>query len=354
MKILAVFFILISVLAGAAQTGANRFEALIRQGQIHLRQYEFEKASAAADEASEILKASKRPFPAGHAALYLLYGNIYEEGLYLEKAVEAYTTALGFDPKKAELYERRGRIRQYLGETSQADADFEQARLLKLSKKPPLKDPNGGFTIGVRSPAEVVERFQTFQFREVSGDAPAIEFKDADRDGKISDEEFRNAYIARLSALNRLVRFNPQSDLARWKRGNHYMLINDLSEQLFWLSAVDDFLKAFELNPRFEYLNNAGVVRAKRNNQTNFEFAVKYFSDALKINDRSPQVLYNRGLCYLKLSEYEKSIADLTAVVKFDPGFVSAYKTRSKALRAVGRNAEAEADEKKLREMGYF
>jgi tetratricopeptide (TPR) repeat protein len=107
-------------------------------------------------------------------------------------------------------------------------------------------------------------------------------------------------------------------------------------------------LNAFDINPRFEYLNNVGVVRAKRDNKVNYEFAVKYFTDAIQLNNKSVEVFYNRGLSYLKLNEYEKSIADFTEVIKLRQNFVLAYKSRAKAFRAIGKIAEAEADERKL------
>jgi tetratricopeptide (TPR) repeat protein len=270
--------------------------------------------------------------------------------LYLDKAIEAYINALKFDPKNKNIYKHRGDIYQYIGETEKADADFKQAFQIEY---PNDRSLSGRILIGgdsiktvKNSAIEYPEEFQIIRFTEVSGNIEGLAIMDENNDGKISDEEVRKPYTSQLLKLHKLVKFNPKSDLALWKRGDLFLEINELSNQLFWISAVSDFLNAFDINPRFEYLNNAGVVRAKRDNKTNYEFAVKYFTDAIQLNNQSYEVFYNRGLAYLKLNENDKSIADFTEVMKLRPNFVLAYKSRAKAYRKLGKTAEAEADER--------
>lgn len=339
---------------GDAQTKTSQPAILIKQGEAYLEEYEFEKAVASADSALQKIQSAKRKSPAMLGAVYFLYGRIYEEELYLNKAIEAYTKAIKFAPKNKDIYERRGNVYQYIGETEKAEADFKKYMQIEY--------PRGRILIGDSNPiisaqskpaVEISEVFQIIRYKEVKGGYQYVYRKDANLDGKTSAEETRNAYISRLSKLNKLVRFNPQSDLALWKRGDLYLQINELSNQLFWISAEADFLNAYDLNPRYEYLNNVGVVRAKRDNQTNYGFAVKYFTDAIQINSKSIEVFYNRGLAYLKLNENEKAAADLTQVIELDPQFALAYKSRAKAFRAAGKTAEAEADENTLTKLGY-
>lgn len=350
MKNLAFIFILILTVTNmcAAQTQP---EILLKRGAVYLESYEFEKALAEADQALQKIQSGKRQSPATLASIYFFYGEIYEKGFYAEKAIEAYTTALKFKPKKADFYERRGRIYQYIGETEKADADFAKSDSLiktgKSSTSTTIAADFIGSTSGGRSPA--IEDFQIISFKELSGFIEAITVDDADEDGKISAEEIRKSYISQLLKLHKLVRFNPKSDLARWKRGDLFLQINELSNQLFWISAVADFTDAFELNPRFEYLNNRGVVRAKRDNKANYEFAVKDFSEAIEINRQSMEPFYNRGLSYLKLGENENAAADFTEVIKLNPNFLSAYQSRAKAYRKLGKIAEAKADEAKIK-----
>jgi len=357
-KNLLVFCLLILgfVQFGSAQTGAKQIETLLDQGEGYLEEYEFEKAVAACDEALKKIQSAKRKSSKKLAEIYYLYGRIYEEGLYLGKAIAAYTSAIKFNPRNVEIYQSRAKIYEYIGETKKAEVDFEQVeKLIETGKNSNLilSSP----TVAMYSnPAESVveyhEEFQRIGFKEVSGYEEAVNVNDSDKDGKISDEEFRQAHIARLVKLNKLVKFNPKGDLALWKRGDFFLQLDEISNQFFWISTEGDFIDAFEINPRYEYLVNRGVVRARRNNKTNYEFAVEFFSDAIAINNKCLEAFYNRGLSYRKLNENEKAIADFTEVIKLKAGFALAYKSRAKAFRAIGKIAEAETDEAMLKRLG--
>lgn len=348
MKKLTFIFILIltviNMCAAQAQTGT-----LLKQGAIYLEEYEFEKALAVADNMLQKLQSGKRKSPTQIASVYFFYGEIYEKGFYLDKAIEAYTKAIQFNPKKSAFYERRGSIYQYIGKTEKADADFDKADSLIKTGKNSMPPGTDVISISANSNAAIpAENFQVIRFEDLSEFNDEIIVVDADKDGKISDEEIRKPYLSQLLKLHKLVKFNPKNDLALWKRGDLFLLINELSNQLFWISAVADFTDAFELNPRFEYLNNRGVVRAKRDNKANYEFAVKDFSEAIEINPNSIEAFYNRGLSYLKLAENENAVADFTEVIKLNPRFLLAYKSRARAYRLLGKIAEAEADEKRI------
>jgi tetratricopeptide (TPR) repeat protein len=356
-------FILVLILAVAnisfAQKQTNQVETLLKQGELYLEQYEFEKALASCGKALQKIQSVKRKSPAQLASVYFFYGEIYEKGLYLDKAIEAYRSALKFAPKNAGIYERRGNIYQYVGETEKAESDFTTAANLIKNGKNSTPSTTIATVIGSKADGEISvseypEEFQTIEFIEISGYMEGIEIADMNHDGKISDEEFRRSFLAQLLKLHKLVRFNPKSDLALWKRGDLFLQINEFSNQFFWVSAESDFIDAFELKPRYEYLVNRGVVRAKRDNKTNYEFAVKFFSDALEINRKSVEALYNRGLSYLKLNENEKAIVDFSEVIKLNPKFIIAYKSRARAFRAIGKIAEAEADDKMIKTLARY
>jgi tetratricopeptide (TPR) repeat protein len=355
MKNLTVLLILTLALInfGYAQTRTIQPATLIKQGEAFLEEYEFEKAVAAADQALQKIQSARRKSPANLAAVYFLYGKIYEEGLYLDKAIEAYTKAIKFDSKQALVYSRRGNVYKYTGEFEKADADFAKAQQRVSGRYTTIIGDSDSIGVGRGSLREIPEVFQIIHFKEVWGYPQFVTVIDLNTDGEISGEETRSAYISRLFKLNKLVRFNPKSDLALWKRGDLFLQMNELSNQLFLVSAETDFLNAYDLNPRFEYLNNVGAVRAKRDNQTNYEFAVKRFTDAIQINDQSTEVFYNRGLAYLKLNETEKAAADFTEAINLNPQSALAYKSRAKAFRAIGKTSEADADENTLTKLGY-
>lgn len=359
MKNLWVICLLVSgfVQIGLAQNRAKQIESLLEKGEVYLDDYEFEKAVAVCDEALDKFRATRPRPPAKLASIHFLYGRIYEKGLYLDKAIAAYTMALKSDPRNSEIYESRANIFQYVGETAKADADYAKAEKLietgknsnQLWDNPVVMVSNAAAN---NSLIEYREEFQKIWFKEVSGYVEDIQIEDLDKNGKYSVEEIRKAYISHLVKLNRLVKFNPTSDLALWKRGDLFLQLDEINNQLFWISTESDFIDAFEINPRYEYLVNRGVVRARRDNKANYEFALKFFTDAIQINNKSVKAFYNRGLGYLKLNENEKAVADFTEAIKLDAKYPLAYKSRAKAFRAVGKIAESEADEAMLKRLG--
>lgn len=352
-----VFFICLLIAGfvqfGLAQNRANQVENLLKQGEAFLEEFEFEKAVAVCDEALEKFRSTRPRPPAKLASIHFLYGRIYEKGLYFDKAIAAYTAALKSDPRDDQIYQRRAYIFQYLGEKEKADADFAKAdNLLITGKSSKKRIISPMLSIGAFSsnPAviELPETFQTIGFKETTGDAETIVIKDLNKDGKTSNEEIRQGYILHLAKLSKIVSFNPESDLALWKRGDFFLQLDEINNQVFWISTETDFANAFEINPRYEYLVNRGVVRARRDNKTNYEFAVKLFGEAIEINDKCVEAFYNRGLSYLKLNENESAVADFTEAIKLNPKFLLAYKSRAKAFRAIGKIVEAKADEKTL------
>ncbi|HQU85735.1 MAG TPA: tetratricopeptide repeat protein [Pyrinomonadaceae bacterium] len=352
-----ILFISAFVQFGIAQKRTDQVGNLLKQGEAYLNEFEFEKAVAACDEALEKFKAARPRPSAKQASIYYLYGRIYEKALYLDKAVAAYTMALKFDAGNAEYYQSRAYIYWYIGVDEKGDADFEMAEtLIRNRKKSRTIETERVLTLSSsgskNSLIEYPETFQTISFKNIAGEEDTIVFADLDKDGNMSQEEIRKGYISHLLKLNKLVEFNPESDLALWKRGDFYLQLDEMSNQVFWLSTDIDFLNALDINPRYEYLVNRGVVRARRDNKTNYEYAVKLFTDAIQINDKSVEAFYNRGLSYLKQNENEKAIADFTEIIKLDARFVLAYKSRAKAFRAIGKNAEAEADETMLKRLG--
>ena len=64
-----------------------------------------------------------------------------------------------------------------------------------------------------------------------------------------------------------------------------------------------------------------------------------------------PECLVARGRLLAKLGQNEKALTDFNQAVRYDPNVGTAYFYRSKLLRQLGKNAEAEADEKALKEL---
>ena len=364
---------------GVAQNQSNGVDNMLKKGEIFLEEYEFNKALAVCDEALKKLQASESESSTKLAEVYYLYGRIYEKGLYFDKAILNYTTALSFDSSNAQIYKSRGYvirhigyIEQEIGKINQGNDDIYKADNLIETGKDTNTKKLTTITGSLMKPSRdtytqffIAETFQPINYNGLSEDIKVINFRDLENGEKVSEKKVIKANTSNLLKLNKLVKFNPKSDLALWERGDFLLELCVITNQSFFsISAERDFVNAFDINPRYEYLVNLGVIRANRNNKTNYELAIKHFTNALKLNDpcitnylnrNCIRVLYNRGLSYLKLKENEKAIADFTKAIQLDDSklvMLLAYKSRAKAFRAVGKITEAEADEASLKNRG--
>ncbi len=69
----------------------------------------------------------------------------------------------------------------------------------------------------------------------------------------------------------------------------------------------------------------------------------------LELNPQDADALFMRGRSYFYLADYQKAVDDYTLALKIKPFAALSFLThRAKAYRAMGKIAEAEADEKKL------
>ncbi len=315
---------------------------LLERAETYKTLFEYEKALADCEAALKIIQSGKRQSPAKLAEIYALFGEIYEEGFYLSKAIESYTTALKFDPKNQGVLMNRGFIYQYIGETAKANADFSKAESLsKSNQSNEIPELTGGFGPAIghgdgikKTKIEYPEVFQVFYFQEVGGFFDGF-FDDTDS----TQEEKQKILQSKIDQAKKIVAFNPKSEAAHWKLANLYLRAERFDE------AIMEFMILVVMNKRYEHLNNMGVALAEKGRLQN---AVIQFEIAVRNGNTRIEALYNRGLCYLKLNENENAIADFTEVIKLNPDFILAYQSRAKAFRATGKIVEAEADEQKL------
>jgi tetratricopeptide (TPR) repeat protein len=108
-------------------------------------------------------------------------------------------------------------------------------------------------------------------------------------------------------------------------------------------SAVNSYSQALSLDPKSpEALLGRGLVCNQLNdrakacedlnkaaeyfiNEKNYDQAIICYTHLLELNDQDAGSFYNRGLCYFKLDQYEKSISDLEKAVNLDKKFFLGY-----------------------------
>lgn len=128
-----------SALAAVPDSGSL---IVLEQARLHVARGEYESGIAAAEDAIaasraelEVLKAEAAkkgvPFPQERLeqeeTAVLLMAEVYEAMDDSTRAIESYTTFLGYQPTAANIYVRRGDVRATSGDTAGAEADYREA-----------------------------------------------------------------------------------------------------------------------------------------------------------------------------------------------------------------------------------
>jgi tetratricopeptide (TPR) repeat protein len=116
---------------------------------------------------------------------------------------------------------------------------------------------------------------------------------------QMDSKEFTSAVNSYSQALT----LNPRSSEALLGRGLVYNQLNDRAK------AVQD------LNEAAEYYTS----------EKNYNQAITCYTHLLTLNDRDLGSLDNRGICYVKLGQYEKSIRDFEKTIELDKKFFLGY-----------------------------
>ena len=88
-----------------------------------------------------------------------------------------------------------------------------------------------------------------------------------------------------------------------------------------------------ETNARVNELINNGI---ESYNSGDYDRAIRYYNDALRISPYSSAALNNRGACYTELGDYEKAITDYTEAIRHSPRRALFYDNRGMAYERNG------------------
>jgi len=84
-------------------------------------------------------------------------------------------------------------------------------------------------------------------------------------------------------------------------------------------------------------------------NNGEYEKAIEFFDEAIRLEPSDPVARYNRGLAYQELRQPDKAIADHNEAIRLNPNFALAYLERGNAHADQKRRKEATDDYKKAK-----
>lgn len=150
-------------------------------------------------------------------------------------------------------------------------------------------------------------------------------------------------YAEAIKSCSKAIELQPDDAWAYGNRGYAYIQLGKHKK------AIEDYSKVIELQPDFaNAYNNRGWTYGEIGE---FEQAIADLNKALMINPQYANPHRHLGNIYMKLGIPEMAVYEFSEAIRLKPDFAIAYRDRAIAFRALGRNAEAEADDKKAEEI---
>ncbi|ASB47743.1 tetratricopeptide repeat protein [Alkalitalea saponilacus] len=291
--------------------------------------------------------------------LYRAQGKYYLDDL---KGAEAdCSLALDRNPFFVDAYNLRGIIRQRLGRTNEAIADFRRG--LEIDPENVNLITNIGiayinaeeyekavetYSQAIRLAPNLVNAWLNRGHAKVSAGDTIGGLSDFTRAIEINPyipEGFTYRAIVNyqlsefeksLEDLNEAIRLRPEDGRLFMTRGFIRYQLDDLR------GTVEDFDKVIELEPRNALAyHNRGILRAQVGDLNR---AIDDFSRVLALRSDDLLTLYNRALLYMETGQLENALADLDIVADNHPDFAPVYYNRSQVKHLLGDRRGAELD----------
>ena len=180
-----------------------------------------------------------------------------------------------------------------------------------------------------------------------------------------------------MADYNKSIEINPSTAVAYLDRGALYsdmgkdtLALNDLNKSIELINtnsqayydrgrvfskfgkdslAILDFDKSIELNPRYAY---AYMNRANSNLMLKkYDLAIPDYEKAIECNPELDLPYYNRGVCYYNKNDYNHALEDFTKAISMNQSVPQYFQYRALTYTALGKTAEAAADDAKANSM---
>jgi tetratricopeptide (TPR) repeat protein/S1-C subfamily serine protease len=343
----------------AIEIDDKRYEEAQKRGQeIDDRRYEAwrekGKALASLQQYPEALASIDQAIQRNNqdAVLYLHRGIILQELNRHQEAVEAYTKAIGLEPRPFAYY-NRGVARYKSGDLPGAIADWTAAIKINpqfddaYNNRGVARSDSGDLPGAIADYTEVIklnpQDASAYNNRGVArSDSEDIKGAIADWTAAIKinpqdDEVYNNRGVARyksgdikgaIADYTAAIKINPQLDGVYNNRANARSDSGDIK------GAIADWTAAIKINPQNDdAYNNRGLARYKSGD---IKGAIADWTAAIKINPQNDEAYYNRGVARGDSGDLSGAIADYNQAIKINPQYANAYVNRGNARKSSG------------------
>jgi tetratricopeptide (TPR) repeat protein len=162
------------------------------------------------------------------------------------------------------------------------------------------------------------------------------------------DEFFqRKDYDKAISDYSQAILLNPKYGTAYDNRGLAYYYTKNYDK------AISDYSEAIRLSPVDSVLYyNRGLAYYY---SKDYDKAISDFNEAIRWNPLEPDAdeYCARGLAYHYSKDYDKAISDFNEAIRLSQNYALAYYNRGVTYRKQGKDAQAQADFDKAKQLGY-
>lgn len=247
------------------------------------------------------------------------HGNVLMKLERLDMAIEAYSDAIGLNPRHAGAYNNRGLAYCDKGDFDKAIQDYNTTMELGLDdaeayiNRGVANDEKGDFENAIRDFTKAIQLkpdLATAYYNRGN-----VYFGRGDFDKAIQD-------------YNTAIQLESDYTKAYYNRGNVHFNRGDSDK------AIQDYNTAIRLKPDYaEAYNNRGVVYGKKGEQ---DLAIKDCNTAIKLKFDYAEAYTNRGEFYRRKGEIDLAIEDHTKAMELKSNYGEAYRNRGLAYKEKG------------------
>jgi len=120
------------------------------------------------------------------------------------------------------------------------------------------------------------------------------------------------------------------------------------SNNTIWITLPVFLFFLFSCAKDAAFYNDRGIDYMRK---SQYDLAIAYYNGALDINPRFDKAYNNRGIAYVRKGRYDQAIADYNKALEINPRYDKAYNNRGVAYKMKGQYDQAIADYNKALEI---